>query len=75
MQKLLDAILFPGAVHVGDLVLGDRGEVEVNLKQRDSLKFLPVKTSFFSGLFRLLSLLAEGQNMKKKHSGQIIKTC
>ena len=49
MQKLLDAILFPGAVHVGDLVLGDRGEVEVNLKQKDSLKFLPVKSKISSG--------------------------
>ena len=33
MQELLDPVLLPDAVHVGDLVLGDRREVEVHLNE------------------------------------------
>ena len=31
MEELLDPILLPDRVHVGDLVLGDGGEVQVHL--------------------------------------------
>ena len=48
MQELLDPILLTHRVHVGDLLLGDRGEVEVHL-QHNITVFTRKKGIFLTG--------------------------
>ena len=48
VQELLDPILLTHRVHVGDLLLGDRGEVEVHL-QHNITVFTRKKGIFLTG--------------------------
>jgi hypothetical protein len=58
MEELLYPILLPDRVHIGDLVLGYCGEVQVNL-QKPKIMSLAVKKGFknqFSIIDKLVTL-------------------